>query len=107
MSSKDPNYFKKYYQKHKAKKATQGRLRRYGITAEQFERKFREQGSCCCICKCTEPQGVGWCVDHEYTLNIFRGILCNRCNTVLGMARDNPEVLERAARYVELTYIAY
>jgi hypothetical protein len=107
VTCSDPHYFKKYYQKHKVKKAAQGRFRRYGITAEKFEELFQAQGRCCFICKTTEPAGVGWAVDHDHVLNTFRGILCNRCNTVLGMSRDNPAVLRRAAQYLELQQIAY
>ncbi len=35
-----------------------------------------------------------------YCVRCIRGLLCGHCNTLLGFARDNPEVLNRAAEYI-------
>lgn len=40
------------------------------------------------------------CVDHDHRTGKVRGLLCNHCNTMLGMARDSVEVLVQAARYL-------
>jgi hypothetical protein len=48
--------------------------------------------------------------DHDHTCHqsvdemcskCFRGWLCGRCNSGLGFFRDNPELMRRAALYVE------
>lgn len=39
-------------------------------------------------------------VDHDHTTGKIRGLLCNRCNRVLGLFRDNPDVIKRALDYV-------
>jgi hypothetical protein len=41
------------------------------------------------------------CVDHDHETNRVRALLHDRCNRMLGCARDNPEVLRRAAAYLE------
>jgi hypothetical protein len=41
--------------------------------------------------------------DHDHKTGLFRGWLCSGCNTGLGMFRDNPESLRRAALYLERT----
>ena len=40
-------------------------------------------------------------VDHCHDTGLNRGVLCDRCNLALGNMRDNPELLRRAAEYVE------
>lgn len=42
-------------------------------------------------------------IDHCHATGVVRGTLCNLCNRMLGSARDNPEVLETAARYLRST----
>jgi hypothetical protein len=41
-------------------------------------------------------------VDHCHTTGEVRAVLCLLCNTMLGAARDNPETLRAAAKYLEL-----
>lgn len=39
-------------------------------------------------------------IDHCHATGVVRGTLCNLCNRMLGSARDNPTVLEKAAEYL-------
>jgi len=41
--------------------------------------------------------------DHCHTLGHFRGWLCGKCNTILGMADDNPDILTKLAAYLKRT----
>lgn len=41
------------------------------------------------------------CFDHCHTNNHFRGWLCDRCNRLLGQARDNPDLLRKLIIYLE------
>lgn len=82
--------------------------REYGISLDEFERIFETQGRRCKICKTPTPRGNNqWHVDHNHNALdgdvLVRGILCMPCNTLLGMAQDNPEILESAIQYVLLT----
>lgn len=43
----------------------------------------------------------GICYDHDHASGAPRGWLCDRCNKVLGLARDNPDLLHKMAEYVE------
>ena len=39
-------------------------------------------------------------VDHDHTTGKVRGILCNRCNSGLGLFKDNKTSLENAITYL-------
>ena len=71
---------------------------KYGITSADYERMLFEQNNCCYICH-AECKLV---VDHCHESGKVRGLLCNYCNVMLGMAKDNPALLRLAANYLEL-----
>ena len=75
-------------------------LRKYGITLEQKEAMLADQGHRCGICRTDEPGKRGWFTDHCHTSKRVRGILCHRCNSALGLLRDDPAVLLAAADYL-------
>jgi Recombination endonuclease VII len=39
-------------------------------------------------------------LDHSHRTGKFRGWICFRCNTIAGKAKDDPEILEKIARYL-------
>ncbi len=80
----------------------QKRVKKYGITPIQFEDMLKAQGNKCAICPATIPTTQrGWMVDHCHDTGVVRGIVCSLCNLMLGMAKDNPEVLRAGAAYLE------
>lgn len=40
-------------------------------------------------------------VDHDHVTGTIRGLLCSKCNTLLGMAKDNIAILENAIKYLK------
>ena len=40
------------------------------------------------------------CIDHCHSKEKIRGVLCNNCNTALGLVGDNTEVLSRMINYL-------
>jgi len=74
----------------------------YGIEPEEYDRRLAEQGDRCAVCPATEP-GRGkkyFPVDHCHETGRIRGLLCDRCNRAIGLLRDDPDLLETAARYL-------
>jgi Recombination endonuclease VII len=64
----------------------------YGLTVEQWDQMLIEQAGRCAICN--EPMKSPH-VDHSHTTGAVRGLLCLRCNTMLGhFERFGAEVLE-------------
>lgn len=82
-------------------------LRRSGWTLERFDKAWEEQGGKCAICPKMLNMDVDIndaraCVDHKHVLPpIPRGILCLTCNSMLGQAQDNPDLLRAGAVYLE------
>lgn len=78
-------------------------LRKYGLTPEQWQLMFKEQGECCASCKSGEPSGRGktFHVDHCHKTKKVRGILCHHCNLMLGNAKDDIARLEAAITYLK------
>lgn len=76
-------------------------LRRYGLTLEEYNARLETQGYQCAICYSLEPGWKrDWPVDHCHETGRVRGILCARCNMMLH-SRMTPEILRRAAEYLE------
>jgi hypothetical protein len=71
----------------------------YGVTVEQYEDMFAKQSGLCAICLKDASRGT-LNVDHDHETGRIRGLLCGHCNRGLGLLRDDPELLEEAARYL-------
>lgn len=90
----------------KSLKARRNNLKsKYGLTEWEYEELVTLQGGLCAIC-CREPTSKSpkyskLVVDHCHNTNRVRRLLCSQCNTMLGMARDDPSILRAAARYLE------
>lgn len=41
------------------------------------------------------------CFDHDHKTGKFRGWLCMHCNSTLGYAKDNPEILKKLIKYLK------
>jgi hypothetical protein len=98
-------YHREYYRKNRTVFAATGwrnHLRKkYGLTLEQYDALFENQGSRCAICACTEPRGNKWVVDHCHDTGKVRGITCNSCNTGMGGFADTAALLRKAADYLD------
>ena len=71
----------------------------YGITPEYFNQLETSQRGLCAICEQT-PNHKRLFVDHSHSTNKVRGLLCRKCNSLLGFANDNTNILNRAVLYL-------
>lgn len=75
--------------------------RSYGITQSEYENMLTKQGGRCAVCRTDNAGKRGkFHVDHCHVTGIVRKLLCSNCNTCLGRAKDDPEILEALASYV-------
>ncbi|GGM00969.1 recombination endonuclease VII [Streptomyces fumigatiscleroticus] len=87
--------------RRKACRAAEGRAghlkRQYGLTEAERDELIASRGGVCCICL-SAPAAY---VDHCHGTGRVRGVLCFSCNAALGQLKDRPDVMRRAAAYVE------
>ena len=96
------------YQKSNRERLVKNRRRShfkatYGITIQQYDELLAGQGGVCAICGTDKPNGPGgkyFMVDHNHETGNVRGLLCGRCNFVLGHSKDRVDVLQKAIAYL-------
>lgn len=74
--------------------------RYYGIDLRDKEKLLIDQKNQCAICKTPLFSNKEAHVDHLHGTKFVRGILCHRCNTGIGLFKDNPETLQAAILYL-------
>jgi hypothetical protein len=73
----------------------------YGLSQQQYENMIIEQDNRCAICEQKFTHDNIPYVDHDHITGEVRGLLHNKCNSMLGMANDDPKILRNAADYLE------
>lgn len=77
------------------------RLKKYGLTLEQYNQMLESQNHCCAICsKHESEQKNSLAVDHNHTTGVVRALLCDACNTAIGLLKEDPEVIARVVAYI-------
>lgn len=99
-------YARDYYRKNKekcSKIARNCKLKsKYGITAREYNQLFEDQGGCCVICRRHQKYlKTPLQVDHCHKTGKVRGLLCGRCNRMLGMSKDSIKILKRSILYLK------
>lgn len=85
---------KQYYIERDLKK-------RFGITIEEYNEMFNKQNGICLICgKHQSEIKKRFAVDHNHETGKIRGLLCGKCNPLLGYADDNINILLSAINYL-------
>lgn len=90
---------KRYAENNRAKVAERRLQAEYGLSRADYDAMLESQGGVCLICA-EAPEGKPLFVDHCHFTGAVRGLLCTRCNTGVGMFRDNPDLMLAAAAYV-------
>jgi hypothetical protein len=52
------------------------------------------------LCECCKKEPIKWCLDHDHANDMFRGWICEKCNTGLGKLGDNIEGVVNALNYL-------
>lgn len=80
---------------------------RYGISVADYDALVAEQGGLCLGCG-QKPRvgGPNGCnaflfIDHNHATGDVRGLLCQACNQLIGLARDSSRTLLSLVRYLE------
>jgi hypothetical protein len=71
-------------------------IRRYGMSEEQINILLESQNGHCALC----PSTLHLEIDHNHITGFVRGLLCRKCNALLGLANDSTLRLYRAIDYL-------
>lgn len=79
--------------------------KKYDITLNQYDAMFDEQNGVCAICGKPETKkyhGVlsRLSVDHNHDNKVVRGLLCQKCNAVLGFVNEDITILLEMIKYI-------
>lgn len=77
------------------------RLRKYGLTPEEFFALLDSQNHCCAICDKPLTKTLHTHVDHNHATGLVRGVLCHGCNTGIGLFKESILSLEKAIQYLQ------
>jgi len=80
------------------------RERTLGVTQEDYLSMFTKQRGRCGICdqRLYSKRYKAFAVDHCHTTGRIRGLLCTRCNTAIGLLKDDPIALQRAIEWTKV-----
>ena len=86
----DPNYWRKYHFNKK-----------YNVSYKDWVRMWTGQDGKCAICGESFANQSYACVDHDHETGEIRGLLCRKCNMVIGHFNDNPKLIMEAIKYLK------
>ena len=88
------------------------KLYQHKLEYDRFLDILHSQNNKCKICytvfDINSVESKKWCIDHDHTCcpgalscgRCIRGLLCRKCNGLLGFAKDDVEILQRAINYL-------
>lgn len=75
--------------------------RKFGITLDQYLDMVVGQGGKCKICGTFYGDiGKALAVDHDHETGEIRGLVCQRCNTLIGFIDKNFDLLQNVYEYL-------
>lgn len=75
------------------------RLRQYAMSPESYRALREAHGGVCAICGGMN-RDRDLSIDHCHDSGRVRGLLCNRCNTAIGLLREDPDLVAATLTYL-------
>lgn len=101
-------YQKNYQKTNKANRQKYLLKYTYNISLEDYNTLFNKQNGKCAVCLKEETsldnRGNSikkLAVDHCHSTGKVRGLLCNRCNTALGLLKEDKEIVNNILNYLK------
>jgi len=93
----------KYNRAHPEKRRLLDLRVKYNIDPSTLMDKMNNQLGCCALCEKTlvdVNSSKSYHVDHDHDTGVVRGLLCARCNSLVGTVENDPEILKRIEEYL-------
>lgn len=98
---REKKYRENYHRKYPEKRKNYQLIKKYNITLNQYNELLKKQNNCCAICNTNQSEfKPKFAVDHNHETDQVRGLLCIKCNSVIGYAKDSIEILDKAKVYL-------
>ena len=81
-----------YYRPHEVAR------RKFNLTEQEYSTLITRSKGCCEVCNKSVDK---LCIDHDHQTKKIRGLLCNNCNTSLGLMYDDVGMLQKLIQYLE------
>lgn len=91
---------KTYYNGNKDEINITRRLKKYGLTRQQYEQMLTDQNHKCANLACVSGNN-DLAIDHCHISLTVRGILCDNCNTALGLLKESFQAIDGLKAYLE------
>jgi len=103
-----------YKKEHPERRLINARKHMYKLEEDAYNEMLRRQQNRCLICGLLFDEKIKLkktCIDHDHACcpgakscgQCIRGIICYACNTMLGFAKDNSEILQAGSNYLKET----
>jgi hypothetical protein len=74
----------------------------FNMTVDDYMDMFEKQDGKCLICGIDKNiLNKNFAIDHDHTTGKVRGLLCHNCNVSIGLMKDSPFLLHKAAEYLD------
>lgn len=92
FKTKNPDYYKRKHLSYC-----------YGIPLEEYDRMLHNQNGRCAVCgkHADETHRKRLFVDHSHATGKIRSLLCQQCNTALGMVSEDKDILFALVAYLD------
>lgn len=102
-------YGRDKYHRNREKETIRTIARRRGVTYEYLVSLYEKQNNKCAICggeetrrTCADSNEVTLlCYDHNHKTGKNRELLCHACNTMIGKAKEDINILQKAIQYLQ------
>ncbi len=96
---------REYHQEHREEETAKHRewciKNAYGLTLAEYDHMFDMQYGKCKICNGVNNDKRRLYIDHDHKTGKVRGLLCHRCNSLLGYVNDAIDLLLEIISYLK------
>jgi len=95
----------RYYAEHKLRFFAYRLKSAYGLSVERYSAMIGKQLNACAVCgrqmTMIKRQSDSCYIDHCHSTGKVRGLVCLRCNLLIGQAGEDTELLAKAIDYLK------
>ena len=91
---------RKNYHENKDRIRIETACRRRGITVEQYNKMVKDQNGLCANCNEQNFGEKRLAIDHDHKTGNVRALLCDNCNTALGLLKEDQKRIFNLISYI-------